>query len=145
MDVEAYMALTDEPRKALIESSEKQALVQLGADLYNAGHFWHAHEAWEEVWLEAETPDRDFYQGLIQVAAAFVHVTRSEYPGSVRLLDSGISKLARYRQGLDGVALAPFVDGARRAREALLSLGEKRVSEFDRRLIPPVVINAGVS
>ena len=113
-------------------------LLALGISLYNGGSYFEAHEAWEEVWLEAENSEREFYQGLIQITAAFVHVTRNEYPGSVRLLDAGISKLARYGVRKEGIELASFVDGARKAREALLGLGEKRLSEFDRGLIPRI-------
>jgi predicted metal-dependent hydrolase len=136
MQIDEYMAVSNEERQHLIESLDGASLLQLGADLYNAGHYWHAHEAWEEVWLEAPTPLREFYQGLIQVTAAFVHVVRNEYPGSVRLLDAGIGKLARYGATREGVDLASFVEGARRARESLISLGEKHLPEFDRALIP---------
>jgi uncharacterized protein len=115
-----------------------EELLRIGIDLYNSGSFFEAHEAWEEVWLDAENSEREFYQGLIQITAAFVHVTRNEYPGSVRLLDAGISKLARYGVRKAGIELASFVEGARRARESLLSLGEKRLSEFDRGLIPRI-------
>ena len=113
-------------------------LLRLGIELYNSGSYFEAHEAWEEVWLEAENAEREFYQGLIQITAAFVHVTRNEYPGSVRLLDAGISKLARYGARKHGIELASFVEGARRARESLISSGEKRLAEFDRELIPHI-------
>jgi hypothetical protein len=53
-------------------------------------------------------------------------------------LDAGISKLARYGVRKEGIELASFVEGARRARESLISLGEKRLSEFDRGLIPVI-------
>ena len=139
------MGLSNEAREQHIESLDTEARLRLGADLYNAEHFWHAHEAWEAIWLDAPAPLRDFYQGLIQVAAAFVHVKRNEYPGSVRLLDAGIAKLARYGASQEGVELAPFVGGARRARETLLSLGEKRIAEFDHALFPPVVLNSAAS
>jgi predicted metal-dependent hydrolase len=118
------------------EGMSPDELLRAGVDLYNGGSFFEAHEAWEEVWLDAENAERDFYQGLIQITAAFVHVTRNEYPGSVRLLDAGIAKLARYGERKHGIELATFVAGARLARESLLALGEKRLSEFDRRLIP---------
>ena len=115
-----------------------EELMRLGIELYNSGSFFEAHEAWEEVWLDAENSEREFYQGLIQITAAFVHVIRNEYPGSVRLLDAGISKLARYGVRKEGIELASFVAGARRARESLLGLGEKRLAEFDRGLIPAI-------
>ena len=115
-----------------------EELLRLGIELYNGGSYFEAHEAWEEVWLDAANSDREFYQGLIQVTAAFVHVTRNEYPGSVRLLDAGIAKLARYGVRKEGIELARFVSGARTAREALQALGEKRLREFDRGLIPQI-------
>ena len=115
-----------------------EELLRAGIELYNGGSYFEAHEAWEEVWLDAENSEREFYQGLIQITAAFVHVTRNEYPGSVRLLDAGISKLARYGARKEGIELASFVAGARRARESLLGLGEKRLAEFDRGLIPAI-------
>ena len=128
--------------RAQFDGMSGEELLRTGVELYNAGSFFEAHEAWEEVWLEAENSEREFYQGLIQVTAAFVHVTRNEYPGSVRLLDAGISKLARYGERKEGIELASFVEGARRAREALLSLGETRLREFDRGLIPRIVLNS---
>lgn len=39
---------------------------------FNAGHHWHAHEAWEHLWLGLEGDDKVFVQGLI-MAAAMLH------------------------------------------------------------------------
>lgn len=45
-----------------------------GVELFNAGKFWHAHEAWEEAWLATEDEQlKLFYKGIIQTAAALVH------------------------------------------------------------------------
>jgi predicted metal-dependent hydrolase len=45
-----------------------------GIELFNAGKFWHAHEAWEAAWLAAEDEQlKLFYKGIIQTAAALVH------------------------------------------------------------------------
>jgi predicted metal-dependent hydrolase len=122
------------------EGMSGEELLRAGIELYNNGSYFEAHEAWEEVWLDAENSEREFYQGLIQITAAFVHVTRNEYPGSVRLLDAGISKLARYGVRKEGIELAAFVEGARKARESLIALGEKRMGEFDRGLIPVIQV-----
>lgn len=43
-----------------------------GIRLFNAGHYWHAHEQWEQCWLRATGDDAVFYQALIQAAAALV-------------------------------------------------------------------------
>ncbi len=44
-----------------------------GIRLFNAGHFWHAHEQWEICWRAVTDVDEDrFFKGIIQTAAALV-------------------------------------------------------------------------
>jgi hypothetical protein len=138
MTVDRYFAVEGDDREAYLGSLSPDELLQLGIDLYNAGHYWNAHEAWEEVWLESERGLRNFYQGLIQVSAAFVHVTRNRYPGGVKLLAEGIAKLERYPAEYMGLDLGSHVEGARRCRERLIELGEARISDFDRAMIPQI-------
>jgi predicted metal-dependent hydrolase len=138
MTIEGYFAVEGDERDAYLEAQTPEALLQLGVDLYNAGHYWNAHEAWEQVWLDAERDPRAFYQGLIQVTAAFVHVTRNEFPGAIRLLDAGIEKLEKYPATYLGVRLDALLTGAKAARSRLWALGEQRIAEFDRALIPKI-------
>jgi uncharacterized protein len=138
MTIEGYFGVHGDERDAYLEAQTPEALLQLGIDLYNAGHYWNAHEAWEQVWLDSEREMRGFYQGLIQVTAAFVHVTRAEFPGSIRLLDAGIAKLEKYPATFHGVKLGGLLNGAKTARSRLWALGEKRLAEFDHALIPQI-------
>jgi hypothetical protein len=49
-----------------------------GIRLFDAGRYWEAHEAWEEVWMhDRRGPESGFYKGLIQVAPA-AFTTRGE-------------------------------------------------------------------
>ncbi len=43
-----------------------------GIALFNAGKHWHAHEAWEHLWLQLDGTDKRFVQGLIMAAAMLV-------------------------------------------------------------------------
>jgi predicted metal-dependent hydrolase len=43
-----------------------------GIRLFNAGHYWHAHEEWEACWLESEGDEALFFKAIIQAAAALV-------------------------------------------------------------------------
>lgn len=138
MTVDRYFAVDGDEREDYLGSLFPDELLHLGIDLYNAGHYWNAHEAWEQVWLDADREERAFYQGLIQLTAAFVHVTRNEYPGAIRLLDAGIEKLEKYPETYLGVQLAPLLAGARACRSRLQHLGEKRIAEFERGLIPRI-------
>ena len=49
---------------------------QEGLDLFRAGYYWEAHEAWEAVWNAAGRRGAvaDFLKGLIKLAAAGVKV-----------------------------------------------------------------------
>lgn len=49
-----------------------EALLDEGIALFNDGQHWHAHEAWEHLWLELEGDDKRFVQGLIMAAAMLV-------------------------------------------------------------------------
>ncbi len=79
-----------------MESHKKDRLYQKGLEAFNSGHFYDAHEHWEEVWLETPNPEKMFLQGLIQVAAAFHHYSRSNLQGTRNLLLAGLLKLDRF-------------------------------------------------
>lgn len=96
-----------------------------GVDLYNAGLFWEAHEAWEGVWrLAAPDPvQHAFLQGLIQCAAACLKGMMGDAESARRLADRALGRLARVRAERGdlymGVDLAELVPAFRAfAREA---------------------------
>lgn len=55
-----------------------------GIRLFEQSKYWHAHEEWEACWRAAAEPERTFYQGIIQTAAALVHWQRGN-PRGLRL------------------------------------------------------------
>jgi predicted metal-dependent hydrolase len=62
--------------------------LELGIELFNKGKFFEAHKAWESLWLCAEEPrDKQFLQGLIMAAGAFLHYLKRECAGASMLLD----------------------------------------------------------
>src|SRR3954453_13935884 len=67
-----------------------------GVAHFNAAEFWEAHESWEQLWLEADGELVDFYQGLIQLAAAYPHCKRGTLRGAVRLFDAARRRLAPF-------------------------------------------------
>ena len=87
------------------DSPEKNAeLFARGIELFNTRYFFEAHEAWEEIWLHTEPPEKTFLQGLIQVTAAFHHHSRENLRGTKSLLRAGLLKLEDFpphHRGLD--------------------------------------------
>jgi len=87
---------------------------QQGVALFNAGKFFEAHEVWEDLWLAEPAPEKTFLQGLIQLAAAFLHAGRGNMRGAQSLLAAGIVKIERYPGDHRGLALAELRDEAKR-------------------------------
>src|SRR6267154_6589108 len=55
-----------------------------GIDLYNAGEYHAAHDAWEERWMGPVAPqEKLFLQAMIQSAVAFHHLEIGR-PGAAR-------------------------------------------------------------
>lgn len=65
-----------------------------GAALFNAGHWWEAHEAWEGEWMKATGTERQFIQALILLAAALHKrwrhgsLTHRNYDKALKYLDA---------------------------------------------------------
>jgi hypothetical protein len=111
---------------------EAERLFREGVALFNGVRYWHAHEAWETVWRSAPDDDRDFYQGLIQVAAGLLHLQRRNLRGARNKLTEGIEKLQRYQPAYQGI----FVN-------ELIGQGTRLLGDLNQGylpyLIPPVI------
>jgi hypothetical protein len=84
---------------AALVSADSRHITDLfahGVALFNSRHFFEAHEAWEEIWLHTERPEKTFLQGLIQVTAAFHHNSRKNLAGTESLLRAGLEKLENF-------------------------------------------------
>lgn len=73
-----------------------------GLDLFNGGHFFDAHEILEDVWRSVPRAARDRpsqphlrrqYQGMVQLAVAFHHVSRGNRVGARSVLDRALRNL----------------------------------------------------
>jgi uncharacterized protein len=60
------------PKAAPVPEPWADPRLDEGLRLFNDGHHWHAHEAWEPLWMGLEGDDKLFLQGLIMAAAMLV-------------------------------------------------------------------------
>lgn len=98
--------------------------LQRACEQFNRGEFWECHESLEEIWQEEQGEVRDLYKGLIQVAAAYVHLSRGNYRGADRLLTTGVGYLDRYRaEGAMGFDVDEICRVAERAQARLRTDG----------------------
>jgi uncharacterized protein len=81
-----------------------------GIEQFNHGLFFECHETLEEIWIEEHGKDRDFYQGIIQIAAGYLKWEQGVLIGAIKLWRSGLKKLEPYDSVHLGVKLGPFVE-----------------------------------
>jgi predicted metal-dependent hydrolase len=79
-----------------------------GIRFFNQGNFFEAHELWEQEWKVAEGEEKIFYQGIIQAAAALLHIQRGNYAGAVSVYLKSWAKLARLPEVWMGIELGQF-------------------------------------
>jgi predicted metal-dependent hydrolase len=90
-----------------------------GIEFFNTRYFFEAHEAWEEIWLHTEPPEKTFLQGLIQVTAAFHHHSRENLRGTKSLLRAGLLKLEDFPSHHRGLNIEKLREVSRRWLAAL--------------------------
>jgi len=76
-----------------------------GVRLFNDQEFFEAHEVWEDLWKKTSGPDRNFYQGLIQVTSALHHLKKGNMKGARVLHDSAWTLLNPYGLVYGGIDL----------------------------------------
>ena len=85
-----------------------------GIDCYNLGYFWECHEAFEALWHASADPiTRDFFQGLIQLAAADIKWRVGAEGSAKALLTKSLGRLSSGPAIYMGLALAELRDAAR--------------------------------
>src|SRR6187200_1813824 len=88
-----------------LDPAEAERLFRRGIADFNGLRYWHAHEAWETLWRAANDEERDFYQGLIMVAAGLLHLQRRNLRGARNKLSEGLAKLGRYGPAHRGLVI----------------------------------------
>jgi tetratricopeptide (TPR) repeat protein len=119
-------------RTASLDPGEAERLFREGIALFNAARYWHAHESWETLWRAAPDAERDFYQGLIQVAAGLLHLKRRKLRGARNKLAEGLARLERYQPVHQGVLVNELLGKGGRVLDDL----NAGVLPY---LIPPVI------
>jgi uncharacterized protein len=108
------VTLADTSQDALPNSAlQNNQAFRRGIEQFNSGHFFEAHETWEEIWLQSPEPDKTFLQGIIQITAAFHHHSRGNLRGARSLLEAGLARLDRFPDAHRGIALVALRAGAR--------------------------------
>jgi predicted metal-dependent hydrolase len=102
--------------------------LEVGVMLFNRELFFEAHEVWEELWHETYGLNRNFFQGLIQVASAMHHLQVGNTRGARILYGSGMELLAPYGSDHLGLNLTDLKTRFTKIMEGLLDVPMARLS-----------------
>jgi predicted metal-dependent hydrolase len=76
-------------------AKRRAKVFEAGVAAYARGDFFEAHELLEPAWMgTSDLPERELIQGLIKLAAAFVHDARSNPAGIEKNLRGARERLA---------------------------------------------------
>jgi len=84
-------------------------LLEKGINFFNSGHYFDAHEAWEDLWRPSGGPLRLFYQGLVQGAVGMHHLSQGNLNGARAQLAKSLEKLREYPEMFCGIDNAKLI------------------------------------
>jgi predicted metal-dependent hydrolase len=110
-----------------------------GLRLFNAGKYFEAHEALEDAWNAERGRVRDLYRGILQIAVVYLHITRRNYNGAVKVYVRSQKWVKDWPDVCRGIQVDELRKNAETAITEVKRLGPERMSEFDNALLKPVV------
>jgi hypothetical protein len=88
----------------------KDEAIKRAMELFNDEKYWQAHEALEYVWKNSMGVEKDILNGLILVAAAFVHDEKDESDVCLAILQRARKKLGEARGMYYGMNINRIAD-----------------------------------
>ncbi len=109
-----------------------------GILLFNAGKYFEAHEELETAWKEERGKIRELYQGILQAAVTYLHITRGNYQGAVKVYGRSMRWLKDWPDHCCGVNVAQLRADMDLVIAEVNRLGPERLSSFDLSLLKPI-------
>lgn len=103
---------------------EKEQAIKHAIQLFNDEKYWGAHEALEAVWKKATGNEKKILNGIILVAAAFVHDEKDEQEVCLSILQRAMKKL----DGASGVYHGIDIDRVTKLTDKIIKSG--RIDRF---------------
>ena len=109
-----------------------------GLRLFNEGQYFEAHEALEEAWNAESSKVRDLYRGILQIAVVYLHITRGNYNGAVKVYGRSQRWMQDWPEVCRGIQVGQLRREAETVMDQIKRLGMEGIREFDVSLLKPV-------
>ena len=110
-----------------------------GLFLINKGHYFEAHEELEAARKDEKSQMRELYQGILEAAVTYLHITRGNYPGAVKVYERSMRWLKSWPETCRGVEVEQLRKDLYAAICEVRRLGADRLDQFDHALLKPVI------
>ncbi len=139
--IEKYARLPDYEALELTCQDDLSSLAIQGIEEFNRGNFFEAHESLEDAWNEDQSPGRELYRAILQVAVAYLQVERQNYRGAIKMFLRVRQWITPLPDSCRGVDIARLKLDSQNVYDQLVGLGPDRLAEFDQQLLRPVHYN----
>ncbi|MCC7118710.1 MAG: DUF309 domain-containing protein [Anaerolineales bacterium] len=109
-----------------------------GLWLFNQRRFFECHEELEIAWNAEQGEIRNLYRGILQVAVAYLHITRGNYAGAVKVYGRSQKWLADWPNVCRGIQVGQLQKDARLAMQEVERLGREKLRQFDVAFFKPI-------
>jgi uncharacterized protein len=100
-----------------------------GVQEFQSGQFYECHDTLEALWIEAQEPDKTFFQGILQIAVACYHLGNQNWRGAVILLGEGIRRLSSYQPEYGTIDVNCLLDTSSALLNYLQSTGPEQIAQ----------------
>ncbi|MBS4028856.1 MAG: DUF309 domain-containing protein [Ignavibacteriales bacterium] len=133
--------LSRESLREIILTPEDEKDFEEGIRLFNEQKFWHAHESWEKIWQRHSEDERIFFQGIIQLAAAYHHlVAKKSFRGMVNNFEKAKTKLELFPKTYLRIDVAFLLKCIEEEKTEMEKCGENKWKEYDVSFIPKIIL-----
>ncbi len=109
-----------------------------GLRLFNARHYWHAHEALEAAWLAEPGVVRGLYKGILQAGVMFLQIERQNYVGMMKMHARSAVWLAPWPETCRTVQVGQLRADVAAALAEARRLGPEGLAAFPAGLFPQI-------
>jgi predicted metal-dependent hydrolase len=120
---------------------------------WNEQRYYEAHDVLEQVWLNTDSADDNFFKGLIQAAGAFVHLQKNfEHPThtkhsrrlrpAVKLFELAEKNLASFSPRHHALDVSKLLALLRSTRQKIVA-SEFKTNPWSPKTAPKVNLSAG--
>lgn len=109
-----------------------------GIELFDQREFYKAHDPLELAWMKTQPPERNLYQGILQIGLAYFQISKGNYRGAIKMFNKGQLSLKPLGNTLLGVDIIKLLADAKVVEDAIRRLGPNHLHKLDQELIKSV-------